>query len=72
MTSEIAGESRLDGIARRAAKHAADLARRNLTIMRCRKSGWTLEALGSEFGISGERVRQIIKKQDRLDRMIEE
>jgi DNA-directed RNA polymerase sigma subunit (sigma70/sigma32) len=40
-------------------------AERNAAVLARRAQGATLERIGDEFGISGEMVRQILKKEER-------
>lgn len=43
-------------------------AERNLAIVEARKAGRTLQEIGREFGISPERVRWILKRQEIMER----
>lgn len=41
---------------------------RNLKILEARRSGKTLRQIGSEFGINAERVRQIVRMEERKEK----
>jgi hypothetical protein len=56
------------GSERPASTYAKPHPERTAAIMAHRAQGWSLDAIGAAFGISNERVRQIIMKQQRQQR----